>query len=240
MTGLTNQQMLDLWDQAPRTPTTRALAILAAASGRRRDELAALTIGCRDGLLIDVREATFGSSFDASVDCPRCGARLECVFRCSDIRTPSRAAAATASVLDLPDGLVDIRLPTSEDLEALDAAATADDAARMLAARCAMPHGTPRGSAATEMSAETAAAVATCMAALDPQAEIVMRFTCATCGESASTVFDIVEYLWMEIRSRAVRLIADVHDLARAYGWSEGAILALSDARRNAYLERLT
>ncbi len=37
--------------------------------------------------------------------------------------------------------------------------------------------------------------------------------------------------------SRAERLLREVHTLARAYGWSEGAILELGSARRERYLE---
>jgi hypothetical protein len=34
-------------------------------------------------------------------------------------------------------------------------------------------------------------------------------------------------------------LFDDIHLLAQAYGWSEGEILALSPARRSAYLARV-
>jgi hypothetical protein len=39
----------------------------------------------------------------------------------------------------------------------------------------------------------------------------------------------------MDARARA--LLAEVHSLARAYGWTEPEILALSPQRRAAYLE---
>jgi hypothetical protein len=45
--------------------------------------------------------------------------------------------------------------------------------------------------------------------------------------------------LWEEIASRAQRLMDDVHVLAQGYGWTEPEVLALSDARRTAYLERV-
>ena len=40
--------------------------------------------------------------------------------------------------------------------------------------------------------------------------------------------------------SRAVQLLDEVHQLATAYGWTEAEILALSDTRRAAYLDRVT
>ena len=39
------------------------------------------------------------------------------------------------------------------------------------------------------------------------------------------------------MEGRAKRLLMDVHLLARAYGWSEAEVLALSPARRRFYLE---
>jgi hypothetical protein len=49
--------------------------------------------------------------------------------------------------------------------------------------------------------------------------------------------FDAGSLLWEEIDARARALLAEVHQLAAAYGWSEGQILALSDRRRAVYLD---
>jgi hypothetical protein len=40
----------------------------------------------------------------------------------------------------------------------------------------------------------------------------------------------------MELNAAATRLLHDVHTLASAYGWSEGDILAMSEARRARYV----
>ena len=45
------------------------------------------------------------------------------------------------------------------------------------------------------------------------------------------------DVLWSELQSRAERLLLDVDALARAYGWTEPEILALSSTRRAAYLQ---
>ena len=39
------------------------------------------------------------------------------------------------------------------------------------------------------------------------------------------------------IAGRALRLLGHVHALARAYGWREADILAMSPARRQVYLD---
>jgi hypothetical protein len=43
--------------------------------------------------------------------------------------------------------------------------------------------------------------------------------------------------MWAQIDARARRLIAEVHTLAREYGWSEREVLDLSEVRRALYLE---
>jgi hypothetical protein len=69
---------------------------------------------------------------------------------------------------------------------------------------------------------------------------MLLDFICPVCGHAGQTLFDIAGYLWEEIRTQAQRLLHEVHALARAYGWREGDILALSAARRRAYLEMAT
>jgi hypothetical protein len=46
-----------------------------------------------------------------------------------------------------------------------------------------------------------------------------------------------VSYLWAEVHSWALRTLHEVNVLASAYGWRESDILALSQWRRQAYLE---
>ena len=60
---------------------------------------------------------------------------------------------------------------------------------------------------------------------------------CPACGRSADVPFVIESFLWREVDAWARRTLRDVHTLARAYGWSERDILALSPARRRLYLE---
>ncbi len=50
-------------------------------------------------------------------------------------------------------------------------------------------------------------------------------------------LFDIAAYFWAELAAEAKRLLREVDALARAYGWREADILALSPRRRQAYLE---
>jgi hypothetical protein len=51
---------------------------------------------------------------------------------------------------------------------------------------------------------------------------------------------DIITFFWMEIKTRARRLLTEVHLLARTYGWSENDILTMSPRRRTMYLQMVT
>ncbi|MCA8929894.1 MAG: hypothetical protein KDC18_17680, partial [Alphaproteobacteria bacterium] len=82
-----------------------------------------------------------------------------------------------------------------------------------------------------------AAAVAAAVESLDPLAAIVFALTCPECGTAFETPFDPPAFVWQELAAVASRLLWEVDQLARAYGWPEADILALSPLRRRAYLE---
>ena len=60
---------------------------------------------------------------------------------------------------------------------------------------------------------------------------------CPECGAHFETPFDPPAFVWQELSTLANRLLWEVDQLARAYGWPEADILALSPTRRRAYLE---
>ena len=71
----------------------------------------------------------------------------------------------------------------------------------------------------------------------DSSAEIELTMNCPACRNHWQLLFDIMTFLWREITVQAKRLLRDIHILARAYGWSERDILAMSATRRHLYLE---
>jgi len=71
----------------------------------------------------------------------------------------------------------------------------------------------------------------------DPLADVELPVRCEACGASWTSTFDIASYLWQELDAWARRLLGEVHTLARAYGWPEAHILALTERRRRHYLE---
>jgi len=231
---LSAADILRVWEAASsQRPVERALSLLAASTGARRDELARLPIGDRDARLLDLRERTFGPRAAGVASCEGCGARLEFALELPSLRA-TRAPASDGEV-EAGGWHLRFRLPNSDDLEA---AVGADDPRRALAARCiveARRGGEPV--AEPDLPPDTLAALAAAMAARDPQAEVLLDYRCPTCGAAGQTLFDIAAFLWEEVRAQARRLLVEVATLARVFAWSEADILAMSAERRRAYLE---
>jgi hypothetical protein len=75
------------------------------------------------------------------------------------------------------------------------------------------------------------------MSKADPQADVELALSCPQCGHKWQMYFDILSFFWKEIDSWAYRTLQDVHSLASEYGWSEAEILAMSNRKRQAYLD---
>jgi hypothetical protein len=205
---------LDLWQEAEgRGPIERSLA-LAAVSGRPLDELAALPIGQRDALLLELHA---DDALDATAACPACGEQAE--FSVDTRALVARAAHAKPGKWRPPD---------STDVAAAAATGDAEAAEHVLLERCA-------GSAV--LSPDERAAVVEAMADADPLAEVLVDVSCPACGEDFVADLDIGAFVWADVRARAQRLLLEVDTLARAYGWTEAEVLALGERRRAAYIE---
>jgi hypothetical protein len=230
-------QLLALWEQGLRRhPVDRALLLCAWARpevpGSRLPEL---PLGAINAALLRLREACFGGRIDAYVDCPRCGERLSLLLDAQDLLA---GAAESDSRADFELAGFRFRVPCSRDLAAMAGMAKgtvldAEAAAHRLLELCCLE---ARHAASGEL-VELLAEVETGLAALDPTANLSLALACEACGHRWEADFDIGVLLWEEIEARARVLLAEIHGLARAYGWTEPEILALSPERRAAYLE---
>ena len=239
MHALSALKLLSVWERAVgQTPVERSLALLAAACPEHAPEdLARLSVGQRDRLLLTLREQTFGSRLVSRTRCQRCGEPLELTFDVSDICAPETAAAA-ALTLQAGDYEVQFRLPNSLDLSAAADCHNMADGEQLLLARCLLrvtEDGRER--VAAELPGPVREAVVRRMAEADPQADVQLALACPACGHHWLAVFDIVSYFWSEINAWAQRVLREVHTLAAAYGWREEDILAMSPLRRQIYLE---
>jgi hypothetical protein len=234
--ALSASQLLAVWERGLHAdPTWRALALLSeACPDRDAESLSHLTIGQRDGLLLRLREWTFGPQVTALAACSGCGEQIELSFGSADLHGPEPEPEASVAVNGFT---LRLRPPNTSDLTAASHPDLAVARVQLLE-RCllAARHlDTPVEAA--QLPAAVLDAAERRLAEADPQADIALAVECPACGARRAAAFDIVSYFWREIEAWAVRVLRDVHALATAYGWSEREILALSPLRRQCYLD---
>jgi len=239
MRRLTPPELMAVWDAAQTLPpAARPLALLSAGCpDREPDEMGQLAIGRRDGLLLTMREWTFGTRILALAECPACGQAVELDFHIDDVRSRAAPAHDTISV-DVGGYVVEVAMPTAADVEAAGCERDAAAALSRLLERCVVSaaHGARLVSAA-ELPATVVAEIDRRLAAADPQADIELAVRCPTCSHHWPAMFDIGAFFWSELEAWCGRVLREVHTLALAYGWSETEVLALSPQRRRRYLE---
>jgi len=201
------------------------------------DVLAQAPLGRQHSRLLRLRAAAFGSDLEATAACPQCGEAAE--FHLDAVELAAAGDDGTVAPLT-PDGYrVEWRLPAPADLAAAaGAAARGNDPERELLRRCVLSAAGPDGSAvgADRLPPSVRAELARSMSDADPLAEVLVDVTCAACGANFQSDLDVAAFVWTEVEAHARRVLLDVDILARAYGWTEGDVLALSEARRAAYL----
>jgi len=124
------------------------------------------------------------------------------------------------------------------DLVALDVPGDTSTTRRALLERCllsARQGGREMG--ADQLPEVLVTAISERMSAIDPQADVEIALSCPQCDRHWRAPLDVASFFWTELHAWAQRLLRDVHALASAYGWREAEILALTPARRQAYLE---
>lgn len=87
-----------------------------------------------------------------------------------------------------------------------------------------------------DVSAAEARRVDRALDALAPRLDGELTGSCPACGRSVELRFEPIAYVIEELRDASSGLFAQVHDLARAYHWSEASILALDRSRRRGYV----
>jgi len=244
---LTQSELLSMWERGEgQRPARRALALLSgAAPDSTAAELAAMLVGRRDATLLALREQLFGSAFTGVTSCPACGEEMELAFGIDEVRRERVAESSSRQVVEgfveqivEGDYRIEFRVPSSEDLLAIEEVGDLDVARARLFERC-VTRATLGGDAIAPagLPQHVVDLIAARMGAADPQADVQIDVDCPSCGHAWREPFDIATFLWSELAVLARRLVGEVHELASAYGWSEEQILGLSPARRSAYLE---
>jgi len=237
---LSAHDLLAVWERgAGRHPTEQAFLVLAAGYPElSTEELWDLPLGEVDARLVALRAATLGPSWEGYGECPSCRERVEFPVPADEIlaRWEDKGARQDA-VLQVNDMDVEVRWPTSRDLAEVALAASVSEARRALLHRSIVR--VTQGGAPLPLEHLPAAveqAIAERFDAMEENGEILLDLACPRCGHAWRLLFDPGAFFWTELVAQARRLFHDVHSLARAYGWQEADILAMSPQRRQAYL----
>lgn len=240
MRNLSTVTLLQLWEQGlHQRPVQQALLLLTAACPELTPAaVTQLTIGQRNRLLLQLRALTFGEQLAMQATCPHCASELEMACTVGDLFIDNTTAQPAIFAFDVDGYQIGYRLPTSLDLAALaDCTAIAVARAQLLTRCLVAPHAADREGDGAQVPAEWRERLILQMQQNDPQADMQLTLVCPACGQGWQAAFDIVTFFWAEIAAWARRTLYDVHTLARAYGWREADILALSPQRRQFYLE---
>ena len=237
MQSFTAAELLELWERGQGCDALeRDLQLLAFAQTEADAEtLAGYDLGLRDWLLLRLRRALFGSAIVAYTDCPHCCERLEMQLDARELQ--DEEPPPEPSMYHSPDG-TRFRLPNTRDLLAIRHAGDESQAARWLLQRCRIDQAAT-DEISTEVDDSLLDEVDRGLGRIAAERSPRLALACAQCRNEWELAFDPGQLLWEELQARAAAVIGEVDRLAMAYGWSETEILALSQTRRSAYLERV-
>lgn len=217
-TAVAETDLLSAWEGA--LPLSRRERALWLAELIDPDPLLAdRPIGVVDSLLLDLHERCFGPQLDCLVTCPQCVEDLDVTLDVAELRFAP--AKDTPRRIDPGHGPLQVRALTTTDL-----LVTGDRVS--LVRRCVV---------GGDVDAGDLAAIEPLLDELDPQGVPVVDIDCPMCHTCWQAPVDIAEFVWQEIDRTARATLADVHELASAYGWREADVLALGPVRRGYYLQ---
>jgi len=226
----------------PSSAVEKALTLLGLAYPEMsRDELLALPTGQRDRLLLKLRESTLGRVLPARIECPQCSDSLETEVDIRSLLEANESEMPGDDALVLREGVLTIRfrLPNSSDLLAAAGCPDAEAARGLLLSRCVLDVSDDgrEPSAGSTLPESVVDALSETLDRLDPLSEIELQLRCPGCGHEWAALLEPAEFLWEELSDRSARLLMEIDALARAYGWREEDILAMSAERRRLYVE---
>jgi hypothetical protein len=226
--------LLAAWDALgplppdPRAWDARNAALLRAFAVPGAREA---TPGGRQAMLLRLYGESFGPRLDGLAACPACGTEVDVAVPVAELvaATPEPEPVAP---FEAEGRRIGWRLPDGADLAAAAACTDPADGALLLVSRCV----TESDSAPAEMPEGVRAELARRVAAADPLLDVTLALTCPECAVIWDSTLDVGAFFAAALHTAAGRLLREVGELARAYGWSEAAVLGLSERRRAVYL----
>jgi hypothetical protein len=169
--------------------------------------------------------------------CPACQTEVELTLALDELQPPVQEGPVPPRTMQASGYTLLCQLPRNEDLGALACRGlevTPYDLLEQCVIEASSPDGLPV--ALRELPEEVVETIIEALAECDPGAFTVLRMRCP-CGNEWAAELDIRIVVWNDLTEWVGRTLAEVHHLARAYGWSEAEILAMSGWRRHWYLE---
>lgn len=229
MGSLSAAHLIALWDPSAGTPPHRRLEPLVTAMNPD-EETDRDTLGLRNRRLLAIHAELSGAPLEARLRCAHCHTDNEFTVPATAIIACKGPAPQTRVSIRSGRRTLTFRLPDMGDLNAV-ASLAPDDALERIVARCRLG-----GPAGEPVSPSVLARLATRFEELDPAAQIKIDLSCAECSAPLRATVDIAEFVAAGVDRIVERLFGDIHVIARAYGWSERAILALPPGRRRRYV----
>ena len=224
-------EILALWERACIAgPLARDDALLGDA--------APTSLSARNAALLALRVRLLGATQNLRAGCPVCGTALEFAIDCETLAHSLLPAADAGTFHEFEsDGYrVTYRAPDISDWRT---AAASNGFVPALMERCIARCERDNGTQCEPASLPNAItdALSSALEALEPGAIVDFDLHCPECAAEWIAPMDCGAVLYAEISARTESLLVEVDALARAYGWSEAEVLALSPIRRAAYLQ---
>jgi hypothetical protein len=208
-----------------------------------RRHVDALTRGDRDFLALRLRRSLFGDRLSLVVTCvnPACAARADLDLEIGALAPERELPGPEFLEITTPAGLARVREPTGADDQAVSRlGGSRSERAAELWSRLLLDldgRGPLTPQAWLELAAPVRQSIALGLSEHSSAPDLGVATACPSCAASMQLTIDPLGLLVRELRQGVERLVAEVHCLAWAYGWSEADILALPRARRWGYLD---
>ena len=222
-------ELLNLWERAyGLSPARRAIEIVRTGSPNFAwSEIAHWPIGYRDRHVARLRVALFGDQVPSITNCPGCQTPVEFdvpLHQCFHLQLATFEQVAASPLSASQPSLRP--MTTADVIEHLETSSHEEQLIR----RCLGWEGN------ISLAEDEISHLSNQLEKLDPEARIEFSLQCPACGQSWSSLFDIVSVFWTELNAWARRMMQEIHLLATRYGWSEEDILRISPWRRAIYL----
>ena len=187
-----------------------------------------LTAADRDRLLAAVYGRAYGDLIVSTVTCAGCATPFELSFSLADLGArvldqPPRAERLADGTFRLAGGAA-VRLPTGRD-ELRVAVLPPSEAEEALYRACLV-------ASAEEVTRE---ALGEALESVAPVLDVELDAPCPECGLHEVLRFDVQSFVLGALVLERRRLLAEIHRLALAYGWTLEAILSLTRGDRRQY-----